>query len=92
MSAVSREGSREPHAPRGRTPAELTHHPAAASGSPNDPHGHPAGVVLEGLETTRAGLASGEVDRRHAHFGPNSLPEPSPTHPVLRFLAAWWRV
>ena len=87
MSAVSREGSREPHAPRGRTPAELTHHPAAASGSPNDPHGHPAGVVLEGLETTRAGLASGEVDRRHAHFGPNSLPEPSPTHPVLRFLA-----
>jgi magnesium-transporting ATPase (P-type) len=77
MSAVSREGS----------PAELTHHPAAASGLPNEPHAHSASEVLEGLATSRAGLETDEVLRRHAHFGPNSLPEPTRTHPVLRFLA-----
>ncbi|MDX2376555.1 HAD-IC family P-type ATPase [Microbacterium sp. LRZ72] len=70
-----------------RPPEDLTHHPAAAAGSPNRPHGHPAGEVLEGLDTAHAGLEWHEADRRHEHFGPNSLPEPTRTHPVVRFLA-----
>lgn len=83
-----RRDAQDPSLPRpDRTPEHLTHHPAAAAGSANDPHAHPAAEVLEGLATTRAGLESQEVQRRHAHFGPNSLPEPSTVHPALRFLA-----
>ncbi|MCH8564440.1 HAD-IC family P-type ATPase [Nesterenkonia sp. LB17] len=87
MSAVNLGESHPRGERRQRSPADLTHHPAAASGSPNKPHAHSAAHVLEGLATTRSGLESDEVHRRHTHFGPNSLPEPSRTHPVLRFLA-----
>jgi magnesium-transporting ATPase (P-type) len=70
-----------------RPPAELTHHPAAPAGAPRTPHSHAPGDVLKGLGSSTAGLASEDVACRSAHFGPNSFPEPEPTHPVLRFLA-----
>ena len=43
--------------------------------------------VLTGLDTSEEGLDSAEAARRLALNGPNQLPAPPRTHPVLRFLA-----
>ncbi|CDJ99639.1 putative cation-transporting ATPase F [Microbacterium sp. C448] len=87
MTAVNSAESLQPGLPSERPPEDLTHHPGASSGSPSKPHAHHATDVLEGLDTSRSGLRSSDVDRRHAHFGPNSFPEPTRTHPIVRFLA-----
>lgn len=84
---MSRQEVPQPGARAERTPAELTHHPAARAGSPNAPHAYATDEVLAGLASTRAGLASEEAGRRYAHFGANTLPDRPRKHPVLRFLA-----
>ncbi len=42
--------------------------------------------VFDTLDTSPDGLSTREAERRIAVFGPNALPEPPRTHPVIRFL------
>ena len=50
-------------------------------------HALPFAEVLTELDTNEDGLKSAEAARRLALNGPNQLPAPPRTHPVLRFLA-----
>ncbi|WP_146339733.1 HAD-IC family P-type ATPase [Nesterenkonia sp. NBAIMH1] len=53
----------------------------------SSPHAQTAAGVLDGLASARSGLTSDEAERRQAHFGANSLPEPFRSNAMLRFLA-----
>ncbi|MGN8247213.1 cation-translocating P-type ATPase [Cellulomonas soli] len=50
------------------------------------PFAQPPDVVLDALSASAEGLTGAEASRRLAQVGPNRLPEPPRTHPVLRFL------
>jgi magnesium-transporting ATPase (P-type) len=49
-------------------------------------HAMPADEVLRRLETGREGLTDREARRRLSRYGPNRLPEPARTSPLVRFL------
>ena len=51
------------------------------------PHSLPVGEVETALATRTAGLSSDAAAGRLREVGPNLLPEPRRTHPILRFLA-----
>ena len=50
-------------------------------------HAREAEEVLDALDSARSGLESSAVGARLTEYGPNSLPEAKPVHPLLRFLA-----
>lgn len=52
-----------------------------------DWHATEAETVLARLDSRRSGLEPDEARRRMGQYGPNSLPPPSPPHPVVRLLA-----
>ncbi len=51
------------------------------------PHAQDVDDLYARLRSTPAGLATEDAAQRRAQAGPNALPEPPRTHPVVRFLA-----
>ncbi|WOF24332.1 HAD-IC family P-type ATPase [Microbacterium betulae] len=51
------------------------------------PHARTASEVEEALDVSAGGLSSEDAADRLSSAGPNRLPEPRRTHPVLRFLS-----